>query len=156
MPEQLQSVSHLNFQPTGRLHPSPLDWRDQFIYFLLVDRFDNNDPQLQPYESHHTDGRDPEQGHRFQGGNLEGIIRRLDYIKSLGCTTLWLSPILKNRPDQDGSYHGYGIQDYLQVDPRFGDLQDLQARKAAEEWLEELKKVPKPERSTYSLWTKAP
>lgn len=131
MPAQLHSVNELDFHPTATLHPSPTDWRDQFIYFLLVDRFDNNDPNLQPYTEGQSTGRDTEQGHRFQKGNLKGITRRLDYIKELGCTTIWLSPILKNRKDKDDSYHGYGIQDFLQVDPRFGTLQDLQNLTAA-------------------------
>lgn len=126
MSDQLHSVNELDFQPATTLHPSPTDWRDQFIYFLLVDRFDNNDPDLKPYSEGQSSRRDVEQGHRFQGGNLKGIARRLDYIKELGCTTIWLSPILKNRQDKLDSYHGYGIQDFLEVDPRFGTLQDLQ------------------------------
>ena len=121
-----QSVSEIQFEATRRVHPSPTDWRDQFIYFLLVDRFDNNadltahDP-VQP-----NTGTNPENRRLFQGGNLRGIIRRLDYIKSLGCTTIWLSPILKNRQDLNDTYHGYGIQDFLEVDPRFGTRDDLQ------------------------------
>ncbi len=131
MPEQLQSAYHLDFQPAVPLHPSPLDWRDQFIYFLLVDRFDDNASSPQPYQPGQAQGRDPDQAHYFQGGNLQGIRRRLDYIRELGCTTIWLSPILKNRTDKNDSYHGYGIQDFLQVDPRFGTLQDLKDLTAA-------------------------
>ena len=120
-----QSVTELDFNVDQRAHPSPRDWRDQFIYFLLVDRFDNN-ADLTAYDQNNVSyGRDSEQGHRFQGGNLRGIIRRLDYIQNLGCTAIWLSPILKNRQDLDSSYHGYGIQDFLEVDPRFGNLEDL-------------------------------
>jgi glycosidase len=132
MADGLRSVDELNFVPERSLFPSPLDWRDQFIYFLLVDRFDNNAPDLKPFQSvHEADAHDPTRRHLFQGGNLKGIIRRLDYIRGLGCTTIWLSPILKNRVDQPGSYHGYGIQDFLQVDPRFGTLEDLQQLTAA-------------------------
>jgi glycosidase len=131
MPAQIHSTGHLDFQPAAPLHPSPLDWRDQFIYFLLVDRFDDNVAATPAYQPGVNNGLDAEQGHRFQGGNLKGITRRLDYIRELGCTTIWLSPILKNRIDKDDSYHGYGIQDFLQVDPRFGTLQDLKALTAA-------------------------
>lgn len=84
MPDQLHSVSELNFQPVTTLHPSPTDWSDQFIYFLLVDRFDNNSPNLQAYTEGRSTGRNAEQGKRFQNGNLKGITRRLDYIKKLG------------------------------------------------------------------------
>lgn len=123
-----RSVTEIDFPVDMQLHPSPRDWRDQFIYFLLVDRFDDNDLAVPAYDPEATpQGRDFTQRNRFQGGNLRGILRRLDYIQQLGCTTIWLSPILKNRLDQSDSYHGYGIQDFLQVDPRFGTLDDLKA-----------------------------
>ncbi|KIH78070.1 Glycosidase [Geoalkalibacter ferrihydriticus] len=126
------SVANLDFHPNHPLHPSPRDWRDQAIYFLLVDRFDNNHPGVPAYAPGATPvGRDPVQGQRFQGGNLRGVTRRLDYIRDLGFTTLWLSPIFKNRIDSESSYHGYGIQDFLQIDPRFGTLADLRALTAA-------------------------
>lgn len=57
----------------------------------------------------------------FYGGNLRGVIERLDYIASLGCTALWLSPFTKT-----SAYHGYHITDFFSVDERFGTLQDLQ------------------------------
>jgi len=120
------SISVLNFTPTKTLHPSPVDWRDQFIYFLLVDRFDDNQPHPAYQAGTSGSGRDPNQGRLFQGGKIKGITRRLDYIQELGCTTIWLSPIFKNRIDKLDSYHGYGVQDFLKVDPRFGTLEDLQ------------------------------
>jgi glycosidase len=126
MTTAIPSVRALDFTPASAVFPSPLDWRDQFIYFLLVDRFDNNavdipayDPQTAVY------GRDPQQGRIFQGGNLKGLMRRLDYLQGLGVGALWLSPVFKNRREHAGSYHGYGIQDFLQVDPRFGTTEDL-------------------------------
>lgn len=123
-----RSVADIGFPVDVRLHPSPRDWRDQFIYFLLVDRFDNNDASVPPYNPDAPlRGRESSQRNRFQGGSLKGLLRRLDYIQQLGCTTVWLNPILKNRADQNDSYHGYGIQDFLQVDPRFGTLDDLVA-----------------------------
>lgn len=121
------SAKELQFRTNVSLHPSPTDWRDQVIYFLMVDRFDNDAPDPSPYRPDLASyGRDPTQGRRFQGGKLKGVTRRLDYIKGLGCTAIWLSPVLKNRLDLNDSYHGYGIQDFLDVDPRFGTLEDLQ------------------------------
>lgn len=67
----------------------------------------------------------PENGKRFQGGNLKGIRRRLDYIADMGVNAIWLSPVFKNRVELDGTYHGYGIQDFLEVDPRFGTKEEL-------------------------------
>ena len=91
--------------------PSPADWRDCWIYFVLVDRFNN--PDAPPRRT----WNEPFGG--FQGGTLEGIRRRLAYLQRLGVRALWLSPVLQNCQEQDGSYHGYGIQHFLTVDPRF-------------------------------------
>lgn len=93
--------------------PSPADWRDQSIYFLMVDRFNNSfaPPRHLPFD-------DPNYAD-FQGGNLAGIQDRLPYIKQLGAGAIWLSPVLSNVPWQGGTYHGYGIRDFLHVDPRF-------------------------------------
>jgi len=132
MTTTLHSVTDLDFTPAHRLYPSPADWRDQFIYFLLVDRFDNNAEGVPAYSAEVVgESAEVGAGHHFQGGNLKGILRRLDYLQGLGCTTIWLSPILKNRQDMSESYHGYGIQDFLEVDPRFGTLIDLQELTAA-------------------------
>jgi glycosidase len=131
MPETKQSspksVKELDFRPPGPITPSPLDWRDQVFYQAMLDRFDNNDPNVPPYDPKTAKtGRDMKQGWIFQGGNLRGVTRRLDYIKNLGATAIWITPPFKQRQDDDGSYHGYGIQDFLAIDPRFGTLQDLQ------------------------------
>ncbi len=126
MSNRILSVKELDFRPAGRVFPSPRDWRDQFIYFLLVDRFDNNQEGIPAYDPLIAPrGRDPSEGRIFQGGNLKGIMRRLEYIKNLGCTALWLSPVFKNRQEKSDTYHGYGIQDFLDVDRRFGTKEDL-------------------------------
>lgn len=93
--------------------PSPIDWRDECIYFLMVDRFNNPvaAPRHQPFDDPGFYG--------FQGGNFTGIQNQLAYIKGLGAGAIWLSPVLKNVPFEDGTYHGYGIHDFLHADPRF-------------------------------------
>jgi glycosidase len=91
--------------------PSPEDWRDHWIYFLLVDRFNN--PVGPP--AARWDGPFG----AFQGGTLEGVRQQLGYIQRLGVGAIWLSPVLQNCQGQPGSYHGYGIQHFLTVDPRF-------------------------------------
>ena len=108
------------------ISPSPSDWRDQFIYFLLVDRFNDGNKNTPPYNPETTPvGRLDAEGDQWQGGTLKGITDQLDYIRGLGCTTLWLSPIFKNRKELI-TYHGYGIQNFLDIDPRYGTLKDLQ------------------------------
>jgi glycosidase len=89
--------------------PSPEDWRDTWIYFLLVDRFNN--PVAQPA------GPDPRLP--YQGGTFAGIKAQLRYIKNLGAGAIWLSPVLMN-PQRFGDYYGgYAIQDFLRIEPRF-------------------------------------
>ena len=92
--------------------PSPADWRDVWIYFLLVDRFDNPaaPPRHPPYDSKEL---------RYQGGTLRGIRDRLPYLKRLGAGALWISPVLKNPPSFGDYYGGYATLDFLHVEPRF-------------------------------------
>jgi glycosidase len=98
------------------------DWRDEVIYQVLVDRFAdgdlNNDYNVRPGALA-----------RFQGGDWKGLADHLDYIKDLGVTTLWISPIVKNvETDADvDSYHGYWAQDLTKLNPHFGDISDLRA-----------------------------
>jgi glycosidase len=111
---EVQAVLNNAANPTGQApFPSPADWRDQLIYFLMVDRFCNNPnpPKHQPYD-------DPNY-YAYQGGNFAGIQQRLSYIKNLGAGAIWLSPVLKNLPFDQGSYHGYGIHDFLRAEPYF-------------------------------------
>ena len=121
-----RSIHELDFTPYSEVMPSPAQWRDQVIYHLMIDRFDNNQ-DLSPFDHDSTNrhGWDQQQGAKFQGGCLKGVTRRLDYLRNLGCTAVWISPPFKNRAEADDCYHGYGIQDFLAVDPRFGTLDDL-------------------------------
>lgn len=125
MAEHIRSIQELDLHVDRPLYPSPADWRDQFIYFLLIDRF--NDGVERPlYDG--TRGTVPEttaRGVPFQGGTLRGVTERLDYIRGLHVTTIWLSPVLKNRGTAREQYHGYAIQDFLEVDPRIGTKEDL-------------------------------
>lgn len=112
----------------GPLHvPSP-DWRDQVIYFLMIDRFDDGDP------SNNDQGAgefDPADGSRFSGGDLRGVLRRLDYIRDLGATAVWVTPPVANQwlnPGASyGGYHGYWAEDFSRIDAHFGSLSDYQA-----------------------------
>ncbi len=91
--------------------PSPGDWRDQWIYQIVLDRFNNPQaPPRFPWES---------AVNVFQGGTFNGVRAQLDYLKDLGVGAIWLSPVLKNCQYNPSTYHGYGIQDFLSVDPRF-------------------------------------
>jgi glycosidase len=102
------------------------------LYFLLPDRFSDAGEKerplfdrAQPERFRAADRRRwMEAGTRFQGGTLKGIASKLGYLRELGVTTLWIGPVWRQRPDLE-TYHGYGIQDFLDVDPRFGTRQGL-------------------------------
>lgn len=100
------------------------EWREEFIYFLIVDRFhDNAKRHPLNFSDRHMGFGDSHQLRETCGGTIRGIIDHLDYIKHLGCTAIWLSPIFENNPE---SYHGYAIQNYLEVDKRWGNIADLE------------------------------
>jgi glycosidase len=127
--------------------PSPVAWEDEVLYFLLVDRFSDGKergyidlngrvvttgttPIFAPADALNAvqTPADAEQwrdaGLGYVGGTLGGVTSKLGYLKRMGVTALWLSPVFKQVAFQQ-TYHGYGIQDYLQVNPRFGTADDL-------------------------------
>ena len=104
--------------------PSP-DWRDQVLYFALTDRFDDGDAR------NNDQGAgvfDPSRRNRYSGGDLAGLTRRLDYIRGLGATGLWLTPPVANQwldPAGDYTgYHGYWAENFMRVDRHLGTLAD--------------------------------
>ncbi len=136
-----ESIHDIAVRPERQCYsPSPVDWRDQVLYFLLVDRFsdglENTRPlldrsNLEAGRPRWTGGRPwrwdewaKSGAQRWQGGTIKGVQSKLGYLKRLGVTALWLSPVFRQRRHRN-TYHGYGIQDFLDVDPRFGTRQDL-------------------------------
>lgn len=108
--------------------------REQF-YFVLPDRFANGDTANDRGGLTGTrldTGFDPADKGFYQGGDLKGLTKKLDYIKGLGTTAIWMAPIFKNQPvqgtgkDASAGYHGYWITDFTQVDPHFGTNADLE------------------------------
>jgi glycosidase len=105
---------------------------DENFYFVMADRFENgsaaNDLGGLPAEKM-TSGYDPTDRAFYHGGDLQGITRRLDYIRGLGTTSVWLTPSFKNRAvqpaDKSAGYHGYWITDFTQIDPHLGTNEDL-------------------------------
>jgi glycosidase len=108
---------------------------DDVIYFLIPDRFadgdqSNNNPAKSPGLLDRSKGR------HYHGGDLQGVINHLDYIKSLGVTAIWTTPVYDNNdrfdtkevypnvPETTG-YHGYGAIDFYAVEERLGDMAKL-------------------------------
>ncbi len=96
-------------------------WQAQSIYQIITDRFYDGDPS-----NDNADGNYDPAGHRgtsVHGGDFKGIEQKLDYIKSLGATAIWISPVVLNAR---GEFHGYAGLDFYKVDPHWGTLADLQ------------------------------
>ena len=93
------------------------------IYLITPDRFSNANESNDKDKNLKDISLDRTDGYKRHGGDLQGIINNIDYISDLGFTTIWPTPVLTNNMPK-GSYHGYAITDYYQVDPRFGTLED--------------------------------
>ncbi|HKV62806.1 MAG TPA: alpha-amylase family glycosyl hydrolase [Candidatus Acidoferrum sp.] len=101
---------------------------DDVMYLIMPDRFANGDlTNDEPAEA--PGSHDRSKPRAYHGGDLRGIQNHLPYLKELGVTTLWLTPIVKNGSAQD--YHGYGAVDLYSVDPHLGTLKDYQELVAA-------------------------
>jgi glycosidase len=121
--------------------PAAADYRarlpqDEVIYFVLPDRFENGDPTNDRgglKGDRLVTGFDPTAKGFYHGGDLKGLIQRLDYIQGLGATAIWFAPIFKNKPvqgpkgDESAGYHGYWVTDFTQVDPHFGTNAEFKA-----------------------------
>jgi glycosidase len=135
-----KSLLELDFASLTRrtFTPSPAAWEDQVLYFLLLDRFSDGrekggyrDEADRPVHGGSTPLYRPEDSGRvdydvwfragsgWQGGTIQGLKSKLGYLKRLGITALWVSPIFRQVAFEP-TYHGYGIQNFLDVDPHFG------------------------------------
>jgi alpha-amylase len=114
--DAVDSLAHttLDVDPARAYHPSPEDWRDESLYSIFLDRF-NKGAGAKP------EG-DPTSGTSRHGGNLRGVIDKLDYIKASGVTTLLVSPVTMTVPE---AYHGYAPVHFLAVDPHLGSMADF-------------------------------
>ena len=106
------------------------------FYFLMADRFANGDPANDKgglVGGRMETGFDPTDKGFYHGGDLKGVTQKLDYIKGLGTSAIWLTPSFKNRPVQgegdnaSAGYHGYWITDFTQIDPHLGSNEDMKA-----------------------------
>jgi glycosidase len=140
-PEVQQHIRNLD----GKYHPSPAAWEDEVLYLILPDRF-SDDNENHYFDNHGKlvkNGKTPlygpsdednaflndeskskwhKAGSSFVGGTLKGITSKLGYLHRLGITAIWIAPFLKQVKD---TYHGYGVQDFLDVDRRIGTRDDL-------------------------------
>lgn len=97
-----------------------VDWRQEIIYQVLIDRFADGDAGNNFRVDRTALGK-------WHGGDWRGLEEKLPYLEELGVTTLWISPVVKNVDTDAGfdGYHGYWTQAFLEVNPHFGDLAAL-------------------------------
>lgn len=128
---------NVKFQLSGNGRSQTIDWplREQrkgkgaeyaqgvtssdFINLLITDRFSNGDPANDRVAGMRDQSLNRDSMYHRHGGDLQGIINHLDYMKSLGVTALWLLPIQEN-DRTERTEHGYAITDHYKIDPRFG------------------------------------
>ncbi len=96
------------------LFPSRTDFRDEQIYFVMTTRFYNGDPanDTQCWDAQNYNVGDP-----AWRGDFKGLIEKLDYIKALGFTAVWITPVVENASGYD--YHGYHARNFSKVDRRY-------------------------------------
>ncbi|WP_172199580.1 alpha-amylase family glycosyl hydrolase [Niveibacterium sp. COAC-50] len=114
--------------PAQLLHVASPEWQDQIVYFVMTDRFNDGDP------SNNDQGAgefDPADGAKYSGGDLRGVEAKIDYIKGLGATAVWVTPPVANQwwdpLNNYGGYHGYWASNFMEVDKHMGTLADYKS-----------------------------
>ena len=110
-----------------RLHVASPDWRDQVVYFLMTDRF--NDGDATNNDLGHGEYNHSLESH-YSGGDIQGVIDQLDYIQNMGMTAVWTTPLVANQWWSEFNhytgYHGYWATDFSSVDKHVGNLETYQ------------------------------
>lgn len=150
----LSEIHWADLTTAHEYYPSPTSWDDELLYFLFIDRFsdgseyggfaDNsgapvNKPSGQRSTTLFNVDSDAWQADReawfnngktWCGGNIVGMTDKLGYLQRLGVTAVWLSPVFK-QVSHSNDYHGYGIQNFIDIDPHFGTRDELRQFVAA-------------------------
>ena len=137
-PHSVIEASAANFSAANFLRKTAKDLlpyqqrpiEDEVFYFVMPDRFNNGDTSndhgstTKPISAGGFDKTDKSMYH---GGDIQGLEQKLPYLKELGISAIWLTPILRNRTIQEGGagYHGYWVLDFTEIDPHLGSNQDL-------------------------------
>jgi len=121
---------NLQLKWNGKKHPyrlkertgvQPAQFNQQDVMYLITpDRFANADTTNDGVAGMNEMEVDRSEPFARHGGDVQGIINRLDYLDELGISSLWVSPLLTNDQSHE-SYHGYAITDHFNIDPRMGD-----------------------------------
>ena len=101
---------------------------EDFVYLLMPDRFSNGDPTNDAFNDLRDKEADRNNKYARHGGDIQGIINHFDYLKDLGVTTIWCTPLVENDMPKMGEgsfnlagFHGYWFTDHYKIDKRYGD-----------------------------------
>jgi len=108
------------------------DIEDEVFYFVLPDRFHNGDPSNDNGSATlkmSQGGFDKSKSTHYHGGDIDGLKEKIPYLKNMGITSIWLTPIMRNQAVQGDvtGYHGYWVLDFSEVDPHLGSNADLKS-----------------------------
>ncbi len=106
------SLFFLNVHPAGAVEKKERKWQDESVYLIMIDRFNNGDLK-------NDNGVDINDPNEYHGGDFQGVIDQLDYIKNMGFSAIELTPIFAN---EDGGYHGFWVNDFYKTDEHFGSI----------------------------------
>ncbi|NQE33632.1 alpha-amylase family glycosyl hydrolase [Microcoleus asticus] len=117
--EEVKPESELDLE---FLYTRDIEFRQETIYFLVVDRFYDGDPTNN--EGPNPELYDPEgkDWGKYWGGDLQGVIDKLDYLKDMGVTAVWLTPLFEQVEAlfvEQAAIHGYWTKDFKRLNPRF-------------------------------------
>ena len=109
------------------LYTRDIEFRQETLYFIVVDRFQDGDPDNS--EGPNPELYDPEgkDWGKYWGGDLQGVIDKLDYLKNLGVTAVWLTPLFEQVEAlfiNSAAIHGYWTKDFKRINPRFINKDD--------------------------------
>ena len=117
--EEVKPESELDLE---FLYTRDIEFRQETIYFIVVDRFYDGDPANN--EGPNPELYDPEgkDWGKYWGGDLQGVIDKLDYLKDMGVTAVWLTPLFEQVEAlfvEQAAIHGYWTKDFKRLNPRF-------------------------------------
>ncbi|ALC85618.1 alpha-amlyase [Bacillus sp. FJAT-22090] len=106
-------ITNFKFQPVHANEERKM--QDETIYMIMVDRFNNGDVR-------NDNEANPNDPLAYHGGDFKGVIDKLDYLKEMGFTAIWLTPIFENT---EKGYHGYWINDFYKTNDHFGTMEEF-------------------------------
>ncbi|HEY9619081.1 MAG TPA: alpha-amylase family glycosyl hydrolase [Crinalium sp.] len=104
------------------LYTRDVEFRQETIYFIVVDRFYDGDPENSEGPNPELYDENREDWGKYWGGDLQGIIDKLDYLKNMGVTAVWLTPLFEQVEElfvEQAAIHGYWTKDFKRINPRF-------------------------------------